>query len=153
MYHIETGAARRGAMRIEAGLLACAAVVLIGGPLAAAPLAAGAGAHRGARPHYNYALAHPVREGFREAPAGRYCGREDYYAESHYRENSYYRESGPVVESLHGDFTGGVGHGGGGDYFVDGYGQAHFFVGGFRNMTRLPHGPYGPRRFGPGRRF
>jgi hypothetical protein len=136
-------------MRTRIGCLIGAALLVAAGPA----VAKSKPHHRPqVRPHYNYALAHPVREGFREAPAGRTSGREDYYAESYYRENSYYRESGPVVESLRGDFTGGVGYGGG-DYFVDGYGQTHFFVGSFRTMNRLPHGPYGPRRLGPGRRF
>lgn len=139
-------------MRTRIGFLMCAAVLL-----AAGPSAAKAGPHHGAeaRSHYNYALAHPVREGFREAPGDRTFRSADFYAarESYYREDSYYRQSGPVVEDLRGDFTGGVGYGGSGDYFVDGYGQTHFFVGPFRSMSRLPHGPYGPRRFGPGRRF
>jgi hypothetical protein len=125
----------------------CAAVLL-----AAAPAMAKSKPHHGvqARPHYNYALAHPVREGFRERPRDRYTGREDFYA----TRESTYRESGPVVENLRGAFTGGVGYGAdGGDAFIDGYGQTHFFVGSFRNLNRLPHGPYGPQRFAPGRRF
>ena len=35
--------------------------------------------------------------------------------------------------------------------FVDGYGQTHYFVGSFRPMNRLPHGPYAPHRFMPSR--
>lgn len=132
-------------MRTRIGCLIGAALLV-----AAGPAVAKSKSHRKpqARPHYNYALAHPVREGFRDAAAGRAFGRQDYYA---VRENYAFR-SGPVVDTLRGDFTGGVGHGGG-DYFIDGYGQTHFFVGSFRTMNRLPHGPYGPQRFGPGRRF
>ena len=134
-------------MRTRIGLLMCAAVLL-----AAAPVLAKSKPHHGVqvRPHYDYALAHPVREGFREMPHDRYYGREDFYAA---RETTY-REEGMAVESLRGDFTGGVGYrADSGDSFIDGYGQTHFFVGSFRGLNRLPHGPYGPQRFGPGRRF
>jgi hypothetical protein len=63
-----------------------------------------------------------------------------------------YRERREVVENLRGDFTGGVGYGpDGGASFVDGYGQRHYFVGSFRAMNRLPHGPYAPRGFAPSR--
>ena len=137
-------------MRTRIGFLMCAAVLL-----SAAPVLAKNKPHNGpqARSHYNYALAHPVREGFREMPRDRYYGREDFYAarESTYREEGQ-MEVGQVVENLRGDFTGGVGYGGG-DTFIDGYGQTHFFVGSFRGLNRLPHGPYGPQRFAPGRRF
>ncbi|HEY4274018.1 MAG TPA: hypothetical protein VGM68_00920 [Rhizomicrobium sp.] len=116
--------------------------------LASAPAMAAKGKPhpRQTRSHYSYALAHSVREGFREMPQGRYHSREDFYA----ARESYYRQSGEIVENLRGDFTGGVGAGA--DAFIDGYGQTHFYVGSFRGLNRLPHGPYGPQRFAPGGR-
>jgi hypothetical protein len=103
---------------------------------------------RTAQPHYDYRSASLVREEFIDAPRGRWMRSS--------RDTSFdryaYRERGEVVENLRGDFTGGVGYGA--DGFVDGYGQTHYFVGGFRSMNPLPHGPYTPNRFAPrGRGF
>ena len=99
---------------------------------------------------YNYRSASLVREEFIDAPRGHWArpawGRhfDDYAYEERYDSR--------VVENLRGDFTGGVGYGA--DAFVDGYGQTHFFVGGFRGMNPLPHGPYLLHRFGArGRAF
>ena len=102
--------------------------------------------------HYNYRSASVVREEFIDAPRGRWMRpwRERHYDGYAYEE----RRDSRIVENLHGDFTGGVGYGANGNAFVDGYGQTHFFVGGFRGMNPLPHGPYMPNRPGPrGRSF
>lgn len=99
-----------------------------------------------AQSHYDYRSASIVREEFIDAPRR--------MRPSHmYRSGGYAveeRRDSRVVENLRGDFTGGVGYGANGDAFVDGYGQTHFFVGSFRGMNPLPHGPYQPS---PGRRF
>jgi len=103
-----------------------------------------------AQSYYNYRSASLVREEFIDAPRG-YWGRP---AWGHHFDDYAYEEryDSRVVENLRGDFTGGVGYGA--DGFVDGYGQTHFFVGGFRGMNPLPHGPYLPHRFGArGRAF
>lgn len=92
---------------------------------------------------YDYRAASPVREAFHDAPRGRWArsSREVYYGRTGYRE----RREDLVVENLRGEFTGGVGYGAdGGAGFVDGYGQTHYFVGSFRSMNSLPHGPYRP---------
>ena len=101
--------------------------------------------HHSARLHYDYRTADSVREEFADAPRGHGMreSRESY--DSRYD----YRERREVVDNLRGDFTGGVGYGT--DGFVDGYGQTHYFVGSFRSMNRLPHGPYAPNRFMPSR--
>jgi hypothetical protein len=108
--------------------------------------------HRGAdvryaQSFYNYRSASEVREEFREGP--RSSRRHD----GHFGRGDFYRRGrdAMVVENLRtGDFTGGVGYGANGDvpYFVDGYGQSHFFVGGFRRMA--PTGRFGAPRFGGG---
>ena len=101
--------------------------------------------HRSARLHYDYRIADLVREEFADAP------REHWMRESRERYDSRYdyRERREVIENLRGDFTGGVGYGA--DGFVDGYGQRHFFVGSFRQMNRMPRGPFMPHRFAPSR--
>ncbi len=101
--------------------------------------------HHSARLHYDYRTADSVREEFADAPRGHWM------RESRERYDSRYdfRERREVVDNLRGDFTGGVGYGT--DGFVDGYGQTHYFVGSFRSMNRLPHGPYTPRGFAPSR--
>ena len=91
--------------------------------------------HRGAdvryaQSHYDYRSASSVREEFLDAPpTGWYRDRDFGWREFHH----HWREE-TVVEDLKGDFTGGVGYGVNGDVpsFVDGFGQTHFFVGGFR---------------------
>jgi hypothetical protein len=99
---------------------------------------------RYAQSFYNYRSSSLVREEFIDMP------RRPAHHVSRYEE----RRDSHVVENLSGDFTGGVGYGANGDAFVDGYGQTHFFVGSFRGMNPLPHGPYTPNRFGPrGRAF
>jgi hypothetical protein len=98
-------------------------------------------------PAYDYRTASSVREEFNDAPRGRWMrsSREEYSSRSEF----YERRDSMVVENLRGDFTGGVGYGT--DGFVDGYGQMHYFVGSFRRMNPLPHGPHGPNRFAPSR--
>ena len=94
-----------------------------------------------AQSYYNYRSASVVREEFTDAP-------REHWARP-WRERGYAyeaRREGRVVEDLRGDFTGGVGYGANGDAFVDGYGQTHFYVGSFRAMNPLPHGPYTPSR-------
>lgn len=100
-----------------------------------------------AQSYYNYRSQSMVREEFRD---GRWMHPwRDRHAWA-YREG----REGLVVENLRGGFSGGVGYGE--DGFTDGYGQTHYFVGSFRQMNPLPHGPYrpggmapmpGPRRF------
>lgn len=96
-----------------------------------------------AKSHYNYRSASVVREAFTGVPHGMRSWRERHYGGYAYEE----RHDSRVVENLRGDFTGGVGYGA--DGFVDGYGQTHFYVGSFRGMNPLPHGPYLPNRAGP----
>jgi len=95
---------------------------------------------RYAQSYYNYRSASAVREEFIDAPRGRRM--RPSYGGYAYEE----RRDGRVVENLRGDFTGGVGYGVNGNAFVDGYGQTHYFVGSFRGMNPLPHGPYRPNR-------
>jgi hypothetical protein len=136
-------------IRLYAALAGAGLALLLTGPAMAKPVRHHA--HRAhadrhtTQSHYDYRAAGVVREEFIDAPRGHWMrpGRQfDAYA---YEE----RYEGRVVENLRGDFTGGVGYGANGDAFVDGYGQTHFFVGSFRSMNRLPHGPYTPNRFGP----
>jgi hypothetical protein len=87
-----------------------------------------------------------VREEFIDAPRGRWMSSRMRHFDGYAVEGG---RKGRVVENLRGDFTGGVGYGANGNAFVDGYGQTHFFVGGFRGMNPLPHGPYTPNRSGP----
>jgi hypothetical protein len=103
-----------------------------------------------AQSYYDYRSASLVREEFADAPRGRWMAppQDEYFEERFYQE----RRDSRVVENLRSDFTGGVGYGADGGGFVDGYGQTHFFVGSFRRMNRLPHGPFMPNRFGMGRR-
>ncbi|MEO7053950.1 MAG: hypothetical protein ABI191_03160 [Rhizomicrobium sp.] len=101
------------------------------------------GERHSAQSHYDYRSASPVREEFADAPRGMRPSRDGYF------EERFYREQREVVENLRGDFTGGVGYGTDGGAFVDGYGQAHYFVGSFRQMNPLPHGPYMPGRAAP----
>jgi hypothetical protein len=104
--------------------------------------------HHSARLHYDYRTADSVREEFAHAQRGHWMRESRERYDSRYD----YRERREVVENLRGDFTGGVGYGAdGGAGFVDGYGQTHYFVGSFRQMNRLPHGPYAPRGFAPSR--
>ncbi len=133
--------------RLYAVLAGVGIALLPAGPAAAKPVrpahhaAAAPRAHADrhyAQSHYNYRSQNLVREEFIDAPRGRSFDR---HACCERRE---------VVEHLRGDFTGGVGIGA--DGFVDGYGQMHYFVGSFRPMSPLPHGPYAPRRSAPGRR-
>jgi hypothetical protein len=148
-------------IRLYAGLASLA--ILLAGPATAKPVHHHVKAHaarRGpidwhyAQSYYDYQSASVVREEFSNAPRGRWMGasRDRYFGRADdYRE----RRDGIVVENLRGDFTGGVGYGadGGAASFVDGYGQTHFFVGSFRQMNRLPHGPYVPNRFAPSQGF
>ena len=94
-----------------------------------------------AQSYYNYRSTSVVREEFIDAPRGYWARpwreRSGGYAYEEGRDNR-------VVENLRGDFTGGVGYGA--DGFMDGYGQMHYFVGNFRGMNPLPHGPYTPSR-------
>lgn len=122
--------------------------LLLNGPATAKPTHPHAKMHRVhtgrhyAQSHYDYRSASVVREEFSDAPRGywmRHARHSGGYEERHDRR---------VVENLRGDFTGGVGYGANG--FVDGYGQTHFYVGSFRGMNPLPHGPYAP---GGGRAF
>lgn len=129
----------------------CAALagvaLLLSGPAMAKPARPQAkAAHRmhadrhHAQSHYDYRSASIVREEFIDAPRGQWMRPAHHFGG--YEE----RRDGSVVENLRGDFTGGVGYGA--DGFVDGYGQTHYFVGSFRGMNPLPHGPYlpgGPR--------
>jgi len=103
-----------------------------------------------AQSYYDYRSASLVREEFVDAPRRPWMrpSRDEYFEEGFHHE----RRDSRVVENLRGDFTGGVGYGADGGAFVDGYGQTHFFVGSFRRMNRLPHGPFTPNRFGMGRR-
>ncbi|MES2255852.1 MAG: hypothetical protein V4559_12530 [Pseudomonadota bacterium] len=127
--------------------------LLLIGPAMAKPARHAHRAHgerHSTQPYYDYRSAGAVREEFADAPRGRWMrSSRDGYFEEH-----VYRERREVVENLRGDFTGGVGYGADGGAFVDGYGQAHYFVGSFRRMNPLPHGPYMPRRAAPhGRGF
>ncbi len=76
-----------------------------------------------AQSYYDYHSASSVHEAFDSAPPWAwYQGHRG----SRREESGKYR----VVESLKGDFTGGVGYGTNGDVsFVDGYGQVHFYSG------------------------
>ncbi|HXS05214.1 MAG TPA: hypothetical protein VN723_00370 [Rhizomicrobium sp.] len=106
--------------------------------------------HRGAdvryaQSFYDYRSASEVREEFRDSYRMRHDG--------HYGRSEFYRgrDDAMVLENLRtNDFTGGVGYGANGDvpYFVDGFGQSHFFVGNFRRMA--PMGRFGAPRFGGG---
>jgi hypothetical protein len=98
---------------------------------------------RYAQSYYNYRSQSMVREEFRDIPDGHWMhARRDRYAQA-YRE----RRDGLVVENLRDTFSGGVGYGA--DGFTDGYGQTHYFVGSFRQMNPLPHGPFRPGRVAP----
>jgi hypothetical protein len=124
--------------------------LLLIGPATAKTARHAHGERHSAQSHYDYRSAGLVREEFADAPPGSWMrpSRDGYFEERTYREH---RE---VVENLRGDFTGGVGYGADGGAFVDGYGQTHFFVGSFRRMNPMPHGPYMPRRAAPhGRGF
>ncbi len=128
-----------------------ALALLMSGPAMAKPVHPHAKTHRVqadrhyAQSFYNYRSASGVREEFIDAPRGRWMRpwRERHHGGYAYED----RRDSRVVENLRGDFTGGVGYGANG--FVDGYGQTHFYVGGFRGMNPLPHGPYVPNRPGP----
>jgi hypothetical protein len=91
-----------------------------------------------AQSHYNYRSASIVREEFIDTPRGHWIRPAHHFGGYEERRDSQ------VVENLRGDFTGGVGYGA--DGFIDGYGQTHYFVGSFRGMNSLPHGPYTPNR-------
>lgn len=136
--------------RFRAVVVAGLALLLIGPAMAKPPRHhAKHGARHSAQSHYDYRSASSVREEFADAPRGYWLHSRDRGFDRYaYRE----RREGRVVENLRGDFTGGVGYGADGNAFVDGYGQTHFFVGSFRRMNPLPHGPYTPNRLGPGRR-
>ena len=136
-----------------AALAGAGLALLLSGPVMAKP-AHHAKAHRAhadrhyAQSTYNYRSASVVREEFIDAPRGPWMRpwRGRHYGGYAYEE----RRDSRIVENLRGDFTGGVGYGA--NAFVDGYGQTHFFVGSFRGMNPLPHGPYRP--MGPrGRAF
>lgn len=76
-----------------------------------------------AQSYYDYHSASSVREAFESAPRRA-------WHEGHRGYRHDFAERGQVVESLRGDFTGGVGYGTNGDVgFVDGYGQVHFYSG------------------------
>lgn len=96
-----------------------------------------------AQSHYNYRSASSVREAFDNAPP-RTGTRTWCDGSSRHRRAVSTRPGDRVVENLTGDFTGGVGYGTNGDVgFVDGYGQVHFYTGGFQ--PRIPlGGPYRP---------
>ena len=104
---------------------------------------------RTAQGFYDYRASSEVREEFRDGRGW------DWRREPAFGRREFYRgeRQGMVIENLRsGDFTGGVGYGLNGDVsgFVDGYGQTHFFVGGFRAMA--PGARFGAPR--PGfRRF
>jgi hypothetical protein len=73
-----------------------------------------------AQSYYDYHSASSVREAFDAAPP-----RAWHQGHPGYRRDELGKRQ--VVESLTGDFTGGVGYGANGDMsFVDGYGQVHF---------------------------
>jgi len=148
-------------MKIRFYAVLASLAILLAGSAAAKPVhhpVKAQAAHRDhtgryyAQSYYDYRSASFVREEFIDAPRGRWMGasRDRYDSGYDYRE----RHDGLVVENLRGDFTGGVGYGtDGGAGFVDGYGQTHFFVGSFRQMNRLPRGPFMPNRFAPSRGF
>ena len=149
-------------IRLCAVLAGASLAILLAGPATAKAVHHPAKAHAARRDHsgrhyaqsgYDYRSASSVREEFIDAPRGRWmdASRDRYDNGYDYRD----RQDGLVVENLRGDFTGGVGYGadGGAASFVDGYGQTHFFVGSFRQMNRLPHGPYMPNRFAPSQGF
>jgi hypothetical protein len=135
--------------------------LLLAGPAMAKPVhhAKAHAVHRrhinrhSAQSRYDYRTADVVREEFADGPRGRriMASRDRYDGSADYRS----QQDGLVVENLRGDFTGGVGYGtdGSAASFVDGFGQRHFFVGSFRQMNRLPHGPYRPNGFAPSRGF
>lgn len=130
-------------IRFYAVLGSAALALLMSGPAMAKP-AHHAKPHRVqsgrhyAQSHYSYRSASVVREAFADAPRGRWMRPPRHFDEYAYEAR---RE---VLENLRGDFTGGVGYGA--DGFMDGYGQMHYFVGSFRGMNPLPHGPYMPSR-------
>ncbi|MES2292843.1 MAG: hypothetical protein V4527_06055 [Pseudomonadota bacterium] len=149
-------------IRLCAVLAGASLAILLAGPAAAKAVHHPSKAHAAHRDHsgrhyvqsfYDYRSASFVREEFIDAPRGRWmdASRDGYDGRYDFRD----RRDGRVVENLRGDFTGGVGYGadGGAASFVDGYGQTHFFVGSFRQMNRLPHGPYRPNRFAPSQGF
>jgi hypothetical protein len=149
-------------IRLYAIFAGAALAVLLAGPATAKTMHHPLKAHAARRDHsgrhyaqsfYDYRSASAVREEFIDAPRGHWmdASRDGYDGEYDYRD----RRDGLVVENLRGDFTGGVGYGadGGAASFVDGYGQTHFFVGSFRQMNRLPHGPFMPNRFAPSQGF
>jgi hypothetical protein len=135
------------AVKLFAALAGASLVLLMAAPVTAKPahpIHHTAGWHH-AQVHYDYRSASLVREEFIGAPGARWmrASREHSFDRHAYRE----RRGRQVVENLRGDFTGGVGYGA--DGFVDGYGQTHYFVGSFRSMNPLPHGPYAPNRASP----
>jgi hypothetical protein len=147
-------------IRLYAVLAGASLAVLLAGPATAKSVHHHAKAHAARRGHgdrhyaqsyYDYRSASFVREEFADAPRGHWmrAWRDRYDDRSDYRES----RDGLVVENLRGDFTGGVGYGtdGGAAGFVDGFGQRHFFVGNFRQMNRMPHGPFRPNGFAPSR--
>ncbi len=92
-----------------------------------------------AQSHYDYHSASSVREAFDAAPRRAWHG-------GHRGFDHNGSDGRRVVESLKGDFTGGVGYGANGDAgFVDSYGQVHFYSG------FAPQNPIGRlHRFGMG---
>jgi hypothetical protein len=96
-----------------------------------------------AQSFYNYRSQSVVREEFRDDADGRWMHTRRDRHDWAYRE----RRDGLVIENLRGGFSGGVGYGE--DGFTDGYGQTHYFVGSFRQMNPLPHGPFRPSRVAP----
>lgn len=137
-------------MRIGIYAALAAAALLLSGPAMAKPAHPRAKTHpvrtdrHHAQSHYDYRSASIVREEFRDVPRGHWMRPSHAYRSGGYTYEE--QRDSRVVENLRGDFTGGVGYGANGDAFVDGYGQTHFFVGSFRAMNPLPHGPYGPNR-------
>jgi hypothetical protein len=110
---------------------ACLAVISAGLVLLALPALAKPakpGQNRGAdvkyaQSYYDYHSASSVREAFEPAPRRA-------WHEGHRVSHQDSAGRGRVVESLTGDFTGGVGYGTNGDVsFVDGYGQVHYYSG------------------------
>ena len=143
-------------MKIRLYAVVASVALLLAGPAMAKSVHHHAKPHAGhrhlmsrhsAQSYYNYRAADVVREEFADGPRGRWmrASRDRYDRGTDDRG----QRDGLVVENLRGDFTGGVGYGA--DGFVDGYGQTHFFVGSFRQMNRLPRGPFMPHRFAPSR--
>ena len=106
---------------------------------------------RYAQSYYDYRSASSVREEFLGMPRMGWHRYRDFGWRDFHRG---WRE-GTVVEDLKGDFTGGVGYGANGDEpgFVDGFGQTHFFVGGFRRNVPAMRFPAPPMIRPGGRRF